>query len=281
MATDIDCRASARGGWRPARGQALPPPRAARAVWRSLVLAGACALLTSCTSVPPLGMAGVPFVPSPNFDQRRPNLVILHHTGDRTLEEAQRTLTSPARKVSAHYLIGRDGRIVQLVDERQRAWHAGLAWWDGLSDVNSASIGIELDNDGHEPFAEPQIQALLRLLADLRERYRIPVANFIGHSDVAPGRKVDPSAWFPWGRLARQGFGLWCDPPLPAAPAGFDLALAFDALGYDPSTPEATRQAFLLHYAHGATLEARQLKALAYCLVQKKQAAGRGLRPGK
>jgi len=240
---------------------------------RSFGLACACSLLAACTSVPPIGMPGARYVPSPNFDARRPNLVVLHHTSSATLNAALKTLTSPARQVSAHYLIGRDGRIVQLVDERQRAWHAGVSWWGGFTDINSASIGIELDNTGHEPFPDAQIDALLRLLGNLRDRYRIPVANYVGHADVAPGRKVDPSAWFPWERLARQGFGLWCDPPWPPAPAGFDLSLALTALGYDPAAPDASRSAFLLHFAHAAPLDAHQQQALAACLVREQALA--------
>lgn len=241
---------------------------------RSLSLALACTVLAACTSLPPIGMPGARFVPSPNFNARRPNLVVIHHTGDATLDGSLRTLTSPSRQVSAHYLIGRDGRTVQLVDERYRAWHAGASWWGGLTDINSASIGIELDNNGHEPYADLQIEALLKLLGDLRARYQIPVANYIGHADIAPGRKVDPSAWFPWDRLARQGFGLWCEPSswLPA-PMGFDLAMALTALGYNPATPEASRTAFLLHFAHAVPLDGRQQDALAACLLRMRAQA--------
>ena len=233
-------------------------------------------LLAACAPMAPRGMQGATFVPSPNFDERRPDLVVIHHTSSDSQQQALRTLTSPARKVSAHYLIGRDGQILQLVDERARAWHAGLSHWGGSTDVNSSSIGIELDNNGDEPFADAQIDALLVLLADLRTRYRLPAANFIGHADVAPARKADPSAWFPWRRLAEQGFGLWCDPPRPPAPEGFDLALALNALGYDPAAPDASRQAFLLHFARGdEALPHEEVSALAYCLAQKKPAASR------
>lgn len=231
-------------------------------------------MLAACTSLPPIGMPGARFVPSPNFDARRPNLVVIHHTSDATLKEALRTLTSPSHRVSAHYLIGRDGQLVQLVDERYRAWHAGAAWWGGHTDINSASIGIELDNNGYEPYADVQIEALLKLLDDLRERYRIPVANYVGHADIAPGRKVDPSAWFPWDRLAHQNFGLWCEPSsLSPAPAGFDLAMALTALGYNPATPEASQTAFLLHFAHAAPLDVGQQNALAACLLRKRAQA--------
>jgi len=238
---------------------------------RSFCLILACSVLAACTNTRPVGMRGAQFAPSPNFDIRKPDLVVIHHTGDATLDGALRTLTSTLRKVSAHYVIGRDGRIVQLVDERHRAWHAGVAWWGGLTDINSVSIGIELVNNGHEPYADVQIAALLTLLADLRGRYRIPVANYLGHADVAPGRKVDPSAWFPWETLAQQGFGLWCDPAsLLPPPEGFDLATALTALGYNPATPEASRAAFLLHFAHAAPLGDWQQKALAACLLRQR-----------
>ena len=136
-------------------------------------------------------------------------------------------------KVSSHYLIARDGRIYYLVDELARAWHAGESYWGGNRDLNSASIGIELDNNGGEPFAEAQIEALIALLADLKARYGIPTANFIGHGDVAPGRKVEPSRWFPWQGLAGHGFGLWCEPPYPPAPPDLDSATLLAAFGYD------------------------------------------------
>ena len=208
---------------------------------------------------------------SPNFDARRPNLVVIHHTSDDTIEEALQTLTTPARKVSAHYLIGRDGEVVTLVDEKERAWHAGLSWWGGMRDVNSLSIGIELDNNGDEPFADAQIVSLLEVLAGIRKRYHLPVANVVGHGDVAPSRKVDPSVYFPWKRLAENGFGLWCDPPWAPAPEGFDLAIALVALGYDPAQPEGARRAFLRHFAGDENrLSPDEEKALAACLLDRK-----------
>ena len=236
--------------------------------------------LAACAPLPPReageseepAKLAVERVDSPNFDARRPNLVVIHHTTNTTLETALETLTSPERRVSAHYLIGRDGRLVQLVDEAQRAWHAGRSWWGGITDVNSASIGIELDNDGFEPFADAQIDALLWLLSDIAARYPIPAANYVGHADVAPGRKTDPSALFPWQALAEHGFGLWCAPPFSAAPAGSDLALLLAALGYDPADLDAARAAFRLHFASGETLMPDDEVALAYCLWQQKAA---------
>jgi N-acetylmuramoyl-L-alanine amidase len=250
-----------KSGRRAARGKDV--------LWAAVLAAS----LSACTSPAPRSLAdgAIRVEPSPNFDARRPNLVVLHHTSNGSLERALATLTDPGRKVSAHYLVGRDGQIVQLVEEKERAWHAGASWWGGNTDVNSASIGIELDNDGFEPFADAQIDALLALLADIRRRHGIPGANVVGHADVAPGRKIDPSARFPWRRLAEHGFGLWCDDPLPPAPAGGDLTLLLAALGYSPADLEALRQAFLLHYANGReTLSDEMEKALAHCLFQKK-----------
>jgi N-acetylmuramoyl-L-alanine amidase len=237
-----------------------------------LVLFCALALLAGCAPMAPQGpTVPVSWQPSPNFDERRPNFVILHQTTNDDAERALRTLTDPLKKVSAHYLVGRDGAIVQLVDERARAWHAGESSWGGLSDLNSASIGVELDNNGEEPFAEAQITALLSLLADLKTRYRIPDANFLGHGDVAPRRKVDPSRHFPWKRLAARGFGLWCDAP-PPAPATFDARVALQALGYSLVDADAAARAFRRHWTgDDASAELTDAdKALLYCLVERK-----------
>ena len=230
------------------------------------------ALLVACAPLQQKTVVRTNWVASPNFNERRPNLVIIHHTSNNTLEQALHTLTSPERKVSSHYLIGRNGTIFQLVEENARAWHAGKSWWGGFTDINSASLGIELDNNGREPFADAQIEALLVLLADIQRRYHIPPANFIAHADVAPTRKDDPSVWFPWQLLAGQGFGLWCEAPLPPAPVGFDLALALTAIGYDPGTPEASRKAFRLHFLRGdQEPSVEHENALAFCLLQKKK----------
>jgi N-acetylmuramoyl-L-alanine amidase len=245
---------------------------------RSGLLALLAATLTACAPLPSGQGYGALWRPSPNFDQRRPNFVILHHTTNETAAKALRTLTDPQRQVSAHYLIGRHGERYQLVDEASRAWHAGESWWGGHTDLNSASIGIELDNTGDEAFAEAQIAELLLLLDELRRRYRIPAENILGHSDIAPTRKVDPSHRFPWSRLAEHGFGLWCDEAsaalfdhAPLNPA-FDALLALQALGYDVASPYAARLAFRRHFAASDTdaeLSADELARLQ-CLVQKK-----------
>ena len=237
---------------------------------RSLAIALLFAL-AACAPVPQ--RAGIPaeWLPSPNFNERRPNLVVLHHTSDATVAQALRTLSDPLREVSAHYLIGRDGGIIQLVDERARAWHAGESKWGADTDINSSSLGIELDNDGREPFPEAQIAALLRLLADIQQRYHIPAANFVGHADIAPRRKVDPSRYFPWKTLAEHGFGLWCDPPYAPPPPVEDTEVELRALGYDTADLVAAVHAFKQHYL--STEQSPDLdeqgRALLYCLFRK------------
>jgi N-acetylmuramoyl-L-alanine amidase len=247
-----------------------PPEVQHRGIRRLAVLLPA--LLAACAPLPSGQGRGALWQPSPSFDQRRPNFVILHQTTNADAATALATLTDPRRKVSAHYLIGRDGAVMQLVDEAARAWHAGASWWGGNTDLNSASIGIELDNTGEEAFAEPQIAALLALLDELRTRYNIPPANYLAHGDVAPTRKVDPSRLFPWQRLAAQGFGLWCSAPPPAAPAGFDALLGLQALGYDIASPAAARGAFRRHFL-AVELDADLApgeQALLHCLLQAK-----------
>lgn len=250
------------------------------------MLVGVCGLLllTACATPPQNTLprhSALPATerPSPNFGARRPNFVIIHHTADDTAEDSLRTLTNPKFEVSSHYLIGRDGALYYLVDELARAWHAGESYWGGTTDLNSASIGIELDNNGKEPFAEPMIETLLVLLDDLKRRYKIPTANFLGHGDIIPGRKVDPSRFFPWQRLAERGFGVWCDPPyaLPstsnAAAASRDDALLLAALGYDVTRLDATRAAFRRHFLASESTAALtdNERALLQCLIARKR----------
>lgn len=190
--------------------------------------------------------------PSPNFGPRRdglrPALVVLHYTEMASAEAALARLRDPAAEVSAHYLIGRDGRLWQLVDEEHRAWHAGAGSWQGRDDVNSRSIGIELDNDGRSPFREPQMARLETLLPAILARWSIPPAGVIAHSDMAPGRKIDPGPRFDWARLARQGLAFdSTEPGDPNAPLGPSL----DALGYPPAPPDIRLQAFRLRFRPG------------------------------
>lgn len=158
------------------------------------------------------------FLASPNFGARRgtPNALILHYTGMPTAEGALALLVDPAAEVSAHYFVFEDGRIVQLVAERDRAWHAGRGHWKGESDINSASIGIEIVNPGHDGgaprFPDAQIAATIALARDIFSRWTIAPERVLGHSDVAPTRKRDPGEAFPWARLHEEGVGHWVEP---------------------------------------------------------------------
>ncbi|WP_295811769.1 N-acetylmuramoyl-L-alanine amidase [uncultured Nitratireductor sp.] len=159
--------------------------------------------------------AGAQVCPSPNFGERRggevPDTLILHYTGMETGQGAQDWLCARESEVSSHYLVHEDGRIVQMVREADRAWHAGRGSWQGRDDVNSYSIGIEIANPGHlqglPDFPDIQIQAVLELGRDICKRHGIPGKRVLGHSDIAPGRKVDPGEKFPWERLAADGLG--------------------------------------------------------------------------
>lgn len=190
--------------------------------------------------------------PSPNFSERQlpVTMIVLHYTGMETGEAAIARLTDPAAEVSAHYLIDEDGTVYALVAEDKRAWHAGSSHWRGITDVNSASIGIELVNPGHEhgyrDFPDAQIDALIPLMEDIKQRHGITRGNIVGHSDVAPTRKQDPGELFPWGKLARLRLAmprptkglidpLWSD-------AGFLLAL--ERFGYEVTDKLAAVVAF-------------------------------------
>jgi N-acetylmuramoyl-L-alanine amidase len=159
--------------------------------------------------------------PSPNYDLRREgcpiDILVLHYTGMRTAREALRRLCDPEAKVSAHYTIDRDGQIYRHVAENLRARHAGVSWWARERDVNGRSIGIEMVNPGHEfgyvPFPDAQIEALIDLARGILMRHPIPPHRVLGHSDVAPARKMDPGELFPWQRLAAAGLSIF--PPLP------------------------------------------------------------------
>lgn len=159
---------------------------------------------------------------SPNHGMRRdglvPELVVLHYTAMPSVEAALERLCAPEHEVSAHYLIGRDGQLWQLVDEDRRAWHAGAGNWRGRGDVNSRSIGIELDNSGLHPYSEPLMARLEVLLSDILARWSIGPEGVIGHQDFAPRRKADPGPRFDWRRLARRGLAVWPAPGESAPP---------------------------------------------------------------
>ncbi len=202
-------------------------------------------LLPACTSMPQRNPMAQ-WVPSPNHEPRRPVIIVLHATEEASVEQALHTLrtANSGGPVSAHYLIGRDGALFQLVADERRAWHAGGGRWGTITDLNSASIGIELDNTGGADFPQAQIARLLRLLDDLCTRLYIPPSQVIAHADLAPTRKRDPSARFPWKTLADAGFGIWPDADAPPAPPGFDPWLALAAIGYPLDHPQAALRAF-------------------------------------
>lgn len=225
--------------------------------------------------------------PSPNFEERRnarkPDMLILHYTGMKTAKDALEKMQdprpdNPKEQVSAHYMIDEDGTIYRLVDESMRAYHAGKSFWDGETDINSASIGIELVNPGHEwgyhPFPSAQMQAVIDLCKDILSRNDIPAWNVLGHSDVAPERKSDPGELFDWKLLADNGIGLW---PRPAAgqssPQDFKSLLV--SFGYDPAVSEdILAAAFQQHFnpaaAKAGKIESKENSTLIQALVNSK-----------
>ena len=158
--------------------------------------------------------------PSPNHEPRRgvarPDILLLHYTGMKTTQAALERLCDPVGRVSSHYLVFEDGRILQLVPEARRAYHAGESSWEGTTDINSRSVGIEIGNQGHDfgcpAFPEAQIAAVVALCRDIVARWSIAPWHVLAHSDVAPLRKRDPGEAFPWARLAAAGAGLWVEP---------------------------------------------------------------------
>lgn len=197
----------------------------------------------------PVNQAGLDFVGTTNFNLRKPNYVVIHHTAQNSTEQTLKTFTTVKTQVSAHYVIGRDGVTYQMLNDYLRAWHGGAAKWGNVTDINSSSIGIELDNNGFEPFSDLQINSLLGVLANLKKAYNIPAANFIGHSDIAPGRKVDPNVNFPWKKLAENGYGLWQDTLITEeVPEAFNPIDALRIIGYDIKNPENAVKSFQLHF---------------------------------
>nr|WP_315156468.1 N-acetylmuramoyl-L-alanine amidase [uncultured Flavobacterium sp.] len=183
-----------------------------------------------------------------NFNLRKPNFVILHHTAQDSVQQTLKTFTLKQTNVSAHYVIARDGKVIHMLNDYLRAWHAGNGSWGRDTDINSSSIGIELDNNGFEPFSEIQINSLLALLTKLKKDYNIPTQNIIGHADIAPTRKKDPSALFPWKLLAANGFGVWPDEELPCPPPEFNVEQGLQVIGYNTKNLSAAITAFKLHY---------------------------------
>lgn len=186
--------------------------------------------------------------PSPNFNDRRGplDMLVLHYTGMEDGPSAEARLCDPAAEVSAHYVVREDGTVVQMVSEEKRAWHAGVARWQGDEDLNSRSIGIEIVNGGHDfpapngrlpVYPQAQIAAVISLCRAILSRHAIPETRIVGHSDIAPGRKMDPGEHFPWLQLAAAGIGLW---PL-LEPAGHPKSLSGSGLGTGDTSASVRR----------------------------------------
>ncbi len=178
--------------------------------------------------------------PSPNFDERGVgiDMAVLHYTGMRTADAAIDRLCDPEAKVSAHYVVGEDGAVWRLVAEEKRAWHAGVSYWAGATDINARSVGIEIVNPGHEfgyrPFPEAQMAAVEELLGGIVARHGIATSRVVGHSDVAPSRKQDPGELFDWPRLAHAGLAIWPWTVPDDAPPEDDVPALLARIGYDP-----------------------------------------------
>ena len=226
-----------------------PLSRLTHILLRSFALLAVAATLAACAHAPPRNPLAT-WVPSPNHDIRRPVLIVLHYPTQHSVQDSLHTLRTQnsGGPVSSHYLVGAEEHIYQLVSDQVRAWHGGPGHWGTITDINSASIGIELDNDGSTPFAQPQIDSLLRLLTDLTTRLHIPRTQIIGHQDFAPARKDDPGPWFPWPQLAAAGFGLWPQGALLDPPAGFDPWMALGLVGYPLEDHAAAERAFHNHF---------------------------------
>lgn len=190
--------------------------------------------------------------PSPNFDSRdgqSVDMLVLHYTGMQSAEAALARLCDATAKVSAHYMVSEDGNIFQLVDENNRAWHAGVSYWRGNSNINQRSVGIEIVNKGHEfgycPFPQAQMEAVASLCSDIVARHNIPPHNVVGHSDIAPTRKKDPGELFDWKLLADRGIGLF--PLHPSSLTTHPSSLLAD-YGYDMSDLQQAITAFQRHF---------------------------------
>ena len=212
------------------------------------------------------------WVGTTNFDLRKPNFVIIHHTAQNSCEQTLRTFTLERTKVSAHYVICKDGTIHHMLNDYMRAWHGGIAKWGNNTDINSSSIGIEIDNNGFEPFEPAQINSLLALLEKLKNQYKIPTENFIGHGDIAPKRKVDPNIHFPWNQLAQNGYGIWYNPDSTKnLPTGLSIPMALSIIGYDVTDTSAAMLAFKRHFRQDSIMEMTEAdKSVLFQIVQRK-----------
>ena len=184
-----------------------------------------------------------------NFGLRKPNFVIIHHTAQNSCDQTLQTFTLARKEVSAHYVICKDGTVHHMLNDYLRAWHAGAGSWGNDRDINSSSIGIELDNNGIDSFPALQINSLLTVLDTLKKRYNIPAENFIGHADIAPTRKTDPNVKFPWELLSQNGYGAWYgDTSKIIVPDDFNSIQALRIIGYSVKDSSAAVEAFKRHF---------------------------------
>lgn len=219
-----------------------------------------------------MGLAyAVDWVGTTNFTMRRPNFVIIHHTAQNSCDQTLTTFTLTRTQVSSHYVICKDGQVYHMLNDYLRAHHAGVSKWGNSTDINSSSIGIEIDNNGFESFTEAQINSLLQLLERLKSAFNIPTPNFIGHGDIAPTRKVDPNWMFPWKALSEKGFGLWwSDTTAVQIPASFDHIQALRIVGYDIKDSSAAIRAFKQHFIQDTTKIMNEAgRKILYQLVKK------------
>ncbi|HKP31750.1 MAG TPA: N-acetylmuramoyl-L-alanine amidase [Chitinophagaceae bacterium] len=218
-------------------------------------------------------ITGANWVGTTNFNLRKPNFVIIHHTAQNTCDQTLRTFTLTRTQVSAHYVICRDGTVFHMLNDYFRAWHAGVSRWGNTTDINSTSIGIELDNNGFEPFADAQLTSLTTLLSNLKKAYGIPTANFIGHGDIAPTRKNDPNWRFPWKQFADAGYGLWYDDTTGViVPENFDHLQALRIIGFDLKDTSAAILAFKRHFEQDTTFGLKDSdKKVLFNLAKKYQ----------
>ena len=215
-----------------------------------------------------------PWVGTTNFGMRKPNFVIIHHTAQNSCDQTLQTFTLPATEVSAHYVICKDGTVHHMLNDYLRAWHAGAGSWGNDKDINSSSIGIELDNNGFDSFPAVQVNSLLTVLDTLKKRYNIPPPNFIGHADIAPTRKVDPNAKFPWQLLAQNGYGVWYDDTSKISlPDNFNSLQALRIIGYSVKDSSAAVEAFKRHFEmqDSSRILTDGDKKILYDLMQKNQ----------
>ena len=214
------------------------------------------------------------WVGTTNFGLRKPDFVIIHHTAQNSCEQTLRTFTLPRTQVSAHYVICKDGTVHHMLNDYLRAWQAGVSSWGNNKDINSCSIGIELDNNGYDSFPAVQINSLLTLLDTLKSKYFIPTANFIGHADIAPTRKKDPNVSFPWELLSQNGYGLWYDDTtMINIPPDFNDLQALRIIGYSLKDTSAAIVAFKRHFERedSSAVITDADKKILYDLMQKSE----------